>query len=200
MIIRKEFRVESAHIVRNCTSHRCSHSIHGHSAVIEVFLESSQLDNAQMIYDFGLMKGTVKQFIDSMDHCYLLCSKDSEDFQKFIMSNCDRWIMLPFNPSAEMLSMYILNNVQRIIDKTVKNNGEDPFLKVSSVRYWETTTGYSQASQIDLVNLYLPITRDKKVIYSPGVIKDWSDDLRQIMLYNGMVSNPVVDQQINLRD
>ena len=39
MRIRKEFRVESAHIVRNCTSHRCSHSIHGHSAVIELIFD-----------------------------------------------------------------------------------------------------------------------------------------------------------------
>ena len=198
MIIRKEFRVESAHIVRNCTSHRCSHSIHGHSAVIEVFLESSQLDNAQMVYDFGLMKGTVKQFIDSMDHCYLLCSKDSEEFQKFIISNCDRWIMLPFNPSAEMLSMYILNNVQKIIDKTVKNNGEDPTLTVKAVRYHETTTGWAEASQADLAYLYLPITKDEKVIYSPGVIKDWSNDLVDIMIHDMLVKNPVVEQQIKL--
>ena len=198
MVIRKEFRVESAHIVRNCTSHRCSHSIHGHSAVIEVFLESDMLDNAQMVYDFGLMKGTVKQFIDSMDHCYLLCSKDSEEFQNFIMSNCDRWIMLPFNPSAEMLSMYILNNVQRIIDHTKKNNGEDPVLMVKAVRYHETTTGWAEASQMDLANLYLPITKNEKVLYSPGVIKDWSDDLKAIMIKDAVVENPVVKQQIKL--
>ena len=198
MIIRKEFRVESAHIVRNCTSHRCSHSIHGHSAVIEVFLESNRLDNAQMVYDFGLMKGTVKQFVDSMDHCYLLCSKDSEEFKEFIKQNCDRWIELPFNPSAEMLSMYILHNVQRIIDRTIKNNGEDPCLKVMSVRYHETTTGFAWAFQEDLVNLYLPITRDEKVIYSPGVINDWSDDLKEIMINDGVVENPVIEQQIKL--
>ena len=66
MRIRKEFRVESAHIVRNCTSHRCSHSIHGHSAVIELIFEGDRLDNAGMLYDFGLMKGSIKEFIDSM--------------------------------------------------------------------------------------------------------------------------------------
>lgn len=198
MVIRKEFRVESAHIVRNCTSHRCSHSIHGHSAVIEVFLESDKLDNAQMVYDFGLMKGTVKQFIDSMDHCYLLCSKDSEEFKKFIKQNCDRWIELPFNPSAEMLSMYILNNVQKIIDRTIKNNGEDQTLKVNSVKYHETTSGFAWAFQEDLVNLYLPITKDKKVVYSPGVIKDWSEDLKDIMIRNSVVENPIIKQQIKL--
>lgn len=198
MIIRKEFRVESAHIVRNCTSHRCSHSIHGHSAVIEIFLESDMLDNAQMVYDFGLMKGTVKQFIDSMDHCYLLCSKDSEEFKSFIKSNCNRWIELPFNPSAEMLSMYILNNVQRIIDHTEKSNGEDPTLTVKAVRYHETESGFAEASQKDLVNLYLPITAGEMIVYSDGVVNDWSDDLKKIMIFAGMVKNPVIKQQINL--
>ena len=198
MVIRKLFRVESSHIVRNCTSKRCSHSIHGHSAVIEIFLESHTLDNAQMVYDFGLMKGTIKQFIDSMDHCYLLCSNDRPDFKQFIKANCDRWIELPFNPSAEMLSMYILKNVQYILDHTQKSNGEDNGIKVTAVRYHETTTGSALADQQDLVQLYLPITEGKKVSYSQGVVEDWSDDLKDIMLNDSVVVNPVVKQQIKL--
>ncbi len=197
MIIRKKFKVESAHIVRNCTSHRCSHSIHGHSAVIEVFLSANKLDNAQMVYDFGLMKGTIKQFIDSMDHCYLLCSKDSEEFKTFIKKNCDRWIELPFNPSAEMLSMYVLNNIQRILDHTLENNGEGD-IDVTSVRYWETTTGYAQAYADDIKNIYEPITRDNKVIYSEGVVKDWGKDLKTIMIDNNYIVNPLIEQQIKL--
>ncbi|MBP8064536.1 MAG: 6-carboxytetrahydropterin synthase QueD, partial [Acinetobacter sp.] len=31
MIIRKLFKFENAHVVRNCTSDRCKRSIHGHS-------------------------------------------------------------------------------------------------------------------------------------------------------------------------
>lgn len=198
MVIRKEFRVESAHIVRNCTSERCSHSIHGHSAVIEVFLESHKLDNAQMVYDFGLMKGTVKQFIDSMDHCTLICASDSPEYKRAIKENSDRWIEFPFNPSAEMLSMYILNNVQRIIDRTQKNNGEAVGLKVNAVRYHETTTGWAMADHQDLAELYLPITKGKQVFYSPAVIKDWGKDLKEVMFKEGMAINPVVKQQIKL--
>ena len=81
MLIRKLFKCESSHIVRNSTSARCSHSIHGHSAVIEVFFRSKDLDNAGMVYDFGLMKNSIKQFIDSMDHCYLLCGLDKSEFK-----------------------------------------------------------------------------------------------------------------------
>lgn len=196
MVIRKEFRVESAHIVRNCTSHRCSHSIHGHSAVIEVMLEGNKLDNAGMLYDFGLLKGTVKQFIDSMDHCYILCDKDSDEFKSFIKSNCDRWIEVPFNPSAECLSMYLHDGIQTIIKHTRFANGEDTELAVKSVRYHETTTGWAEATADDVYNLWRP--EWATITYSKGVTKDWSDDLKTIMFNRKPVYNPTIPQQINL--
>lgn len=196
MKIRKEFRVESAHIVRNCTSHRCSHSIHGHSAVVEVFLEGDSLDNAQMLYDFGLMKGTVKEFIDSMDHCYILCNKDSEEFKAFIKENCDRWIELPFNPSAEMLSIFIHKTIQHIFNSTTKNNGEGNIV-CTGVRYHETTTGWAESSLKDVETLWKP-EWNNQIEVSDGVVKDWSDDLVSIVFNGGVATNPVIVQQINL--
>ena len=55
MRIRKLFKFENAHIVRNCSSERCKHSIHGHSYQIELILEATRLDHGQMVYDFGLL-------------------------------------------------------------------------------------------------------------------------------------------------
>ena len=194
MIIRKEFRVESAHIVRNCTSHRCSHSIHGHSAVIELLLEGNKLDNAGMLYDFGLLKGSVKEFIDSMDHCYLLCKNDNPEFIKFIQNTCDRWIMLPFNPSAELLSMFVHRFVQNIIDRTITNNGEG-CISVNGVIYHETTTGYAQCNKEDIKNLWNNFW-DIDVMFSKGVIKDWSNDLKSVVFDNKNIVNPIIKQQI----
>jgi len=196
MVIRKEFRVESAHIVRNCTSERCSHSVHGHSAIIEVMFEGRQLDNAQMLMDFGLMKGSIKQFIDSMDHCYLLCSKDKPEFQEFIKQNCDRYIVLPFNPSAEMLSTFLTAGVQFIIDHTEFNNGEKDF-KCLGVRYHETATGWAQADQQDVQNLLSDMTWDQ-IEFSEGVKKDWSQDLKDCLEYGMNIVNPTIEKQIEL--
>ena len=67
MIIRKRFRVESSHVVRNCTSERCSHSHHGHSAVIDVFFEGRQLDNAQMAALTKDVRGLDAMFYQSPD-------------------------------------------------------------------------------------------------------------------------------------
>lgn len=198
MEIRKEFRVESAHIVRNCTSERCSHSVHGHSAVIEVIFEGRQLDNAQMLMDFGLMKGSIKQFIDSMDHCYLLCEHDKPEFREFIKRECDRYIELPFNPSAEMLSIFIMAGVQYIINHTEFNNGEDAdgLLKVKAVRYHETTTGYAQCDLIDCNNYAKWSWAD--FTFSDGVKKDWSTELRELFEFERPIVNPIVERQIDL--
>lgn len=198
MKIRKEFRVESAHIVRNCTSHRCSHSIHGHSAVVEVFLESTLLDNAGMVYDFGLMKGSVKSFIDSMDHCYILCSKDDEAFKDFIKNSCDRWIELPFNPSAECLSMFIHYGINYILSMTRTANGESGDLRCVGVRYHETTTGWAECNQTDLGILWESEWWDQ-IKFSEGVTNEWHEDLLSIFIDGDTVWNPEIDQQINLK-
>lgn len=198
MKIRKEFKVESAHIVRNASSYRCSHSIHGHSAIIEVFLTGNKLDNAGMIYDFGLMKSTIKEFIDSMDHCYILWEKDDEDFKDFIKNNCDRWIELPFNPSAECLSLFIHFWVNYILNHTRKNNGEGD-VKCCGVRYHETATGFAESCDEDFDSLWDVSWRFfSNYKFSDGVKNDWSDDLKDILLHYDIVDNPTIPQQVKV--
>ena len=104
MIIRKLFRFEGAHIVRNCSSVRCKKSIHGHSYVVEVFFTAKGFDNGQMLLDFGLMKGTIKDVVDAFDHAYSLWDKEEEKFQTFMTENSDRYITMPVSPSAEAYS------------------------------------------------------------------------------------------------
>ena len=195
MIIRKEFRVESSHIVRNCTSHRCSHSVHGHSAVIEVMLEGTMLDNAGMLYDFGLMKSTIKQFVDGSDHCHLIWSKDLEEYKEFFKNTNDRWIELPFNPSAENLSMYYMRGIQNILDHTIMKNGETSNLRVKGVRYHETTTGWAECS-IDDINILWNPEWDNMIQYSDGVVRDWSDDLKGIVFDDTKIANPTIELQV----
>ena len=156
MIIRKQYRVEMGHIVRNCSSDRCAHSMHGHSAVIEVLLEGSTLDNAGMLYDFGLMKGSVKQFIDMFDHCYVFWDKDDPEYIASIKKFCDRWISLPFNPTAEMLSLMFMNAINKILRSTRKLNGESPDLYCVGVIYHETESGYAHCCPQDNETMWVP--------------------------------------------
>ena len=198
MKITKSFRTETSHIVRNCTSRRCSYSIHGHSYLIEVELETARLDNAQMVMDFGLLKGAIKEYIDSLDHCHLICNMDDPKYIKHMKKHSNRWISLPFNPSAEMMAVWILGAVNLILNKMEYGNGEDvKTLKCTSVTVWETTTGRATADLEDLDRLY-PLIDFDNIEYSEEVIEDWSGELFNIIADEDYyMTNPTPDQQID---
>ncbi|WP_121626677.1 6-pyruvoyl trahydropterin synthase family protein [Poseidonibacter antarcticus] len=171
MIIRKKFKFEGAHIVRNCSTIRCKKSIHGHSYIVEVFFTSNKLDNGYMILDFGLTKKHIKNIIDSFDHAYTLWEKESKEFKNFFKTNSQRWIQIPISPSAEVYSLMFLKFIDHILKHTVFSNGEGEVL-VSSVRVHETKTGYAEAFREDINLIELDI---KKVIFSNEVINEWKD-------------------------
>lgn len=180
MLIRKQYRVEMGHIVRNCSSDRCAHSMHGHSAIIEVLLQGTHLDKAGMLYDFGIMKTTIKQFIDAFDHCYVFWDKDNPEYIKSIKKFCDRWISLPFNPTAEMLSLMFMNAINKILKLTIKHNGESPDLKCVGVIYHETESGYARCCLQDNETMW-----DKenlnRIVFSPACMDDMSDELHDVL-------------------
>jgi 6-pyruvoyltetrahydropterin/6-carboxytetrahydropterin synthase len=168
MIIRKLFRFEAAHIVRDCSTDRCKENIHGHSFIVELFLQSDTLDNAGMVYDFGLLKGPVKSFIDAFDHCYLLWAGEKESFKTFIKNFNKRWIEFPFNPTSETLSLFLHKGIQDILDHTSMNNGEGK-IKVKSVRLHETATGYAETEDGEELLKRIPLPSG--AIFSPGILE-----------------------------
>jgi len=190
------------HLVRNCSSERCAFSQHGHSAIIEVILGAGSLDNAGMVYDFGLMKGTIKQFIDSFDHCYVFWNKESEDFKEAIKKMNRRWIEVDFNPTAENLALFFHGWIEYILSKTRMNNNESPNLHVASVIYHETATGYAQTEYDDVDLIYKNQDGEeidpklKTTGISSYVYKDWSEDLKKIISYTEEVENPIPFHQI----
>lgn len=145
------FKTEGpAHVVRNCSTDRCSKSIHGHSYKWEVILEGKFLDEGAMIVDFGLFKDEIKHFIDLMDHCHMQWDKDIDvDYFKLYS---ERYIRVPFSPSAESLAIFGYQVIERILNKTVFANGESS-VTLHSVICHETETGYAQAFAADAIRL-----------------------------------------------
>ena len=192
MIIRKLFKFEGAHIVRDCSSRRCKSSIHGHSYIVEIFLTSDKIDNGGMIADFGLLKTTIKDFIDAFDHSYSMWSKEKPDFKKFIKQSSERWVEMPVTPSAEMYSLLMYYVIDRIIYNTEFNNGEGE-VKLKSVRVHETSTGYAESFEEDLK--YMDGTWNlNDIIFSDQVMKEWQDPEMIDKLKNGIkFVNPIVD-------
>lgn len=195
MLIRKLFKFEGSHIVRDCTSERCSKSIHGHSYVVEIFLTSTGLDNGQMVVDFGLLKGTVKDFIDAFDHTHVSWVKESEEVKNFFRKHNERWIELPCSPSAEMLSLMFFFVIDRIIKNTVFSNGEK-FVSLCAVRVHETATGYAESSREDLESLWRWDLED--IIISQPIMDEWKDPyMWSRLIENDLFINPTINLKYN---
>ncbi len=168
MIIRKSFKFEAAHIVRNCSSKHCRENIHGHSYLTEVFITSNKLDNGFMIMDFGLLDH-VKTFIESFDHTYTLWQAEDQEFKNFIYTHNNRVAEIPVSPSAEGFALLFFRVIDRILATTTFRNGEGDIL-LSSVRVHETATGYAEAFREDLKWANFSPADIK---FSPGIYSEW---------------------------
>jgi 6-pyruvoyltetrahydropterin/6-carboxytetrahydropterin synthase len=194
MEIRKSFKFNGMHIVRNCSSERCKYSLHSHSYLVELFLTANDVDNGMMLVDFGLLKGTVKDFVSSFNNSYSLWDAESQDFKDFIYNSQLRVVELPVSPSAEMYSLVILKGIESIIKNTTFNNGEcSP--NVVSVRVHETTSGYAESNYEDL-NALVDFELDD-IKFTNSIRDSWSDpDMWDKLLNDKKFVNPIVQQQI----
>lgn len=174
MLIRKLFKFENAHIVRGCSSQRCRASLHGHSYKIEVLFESNFLDHGQMVFDFGLMKQSIKDLIDSFDHAITLWDGDDQAYIVDMKKYSDRWVQLPVSPSAEQFSRIIFILVDKMLGCTKMINGEKE-VRLHSVIVHETDTGYAQGFKEDAYNENMGLIDPEKIVFSEAVKADWHD-------------------------
>ena len=198
MLIRKLFKFENAHIVRNCTSDRCKRSIHGHSYKVELLLKASRLDHGQMVYDFGLLKGVIKDLFDSFDHAICFRQEDQADYIAACKTFSARWVALPVSPSAEQFSRIFFYLAQQVLQSTVTQNGEGD-VEVYSVIVHETDTGYAQSFQEDIDNAQMGQLNLEKIIFSEQIQSEWNDPQMYDKLKQGIkIENPQVQLQVKI--
>lgn len=174
MLIRKLFKFENAHIVRGCSTRRCSHSIHGHSYKVELLLHADALDHGQMVYDFGLLKGDVRELINAFDHSVAIWSGDDPEYIASIRKHSERWVLIPVSPSAEQFSRLIFRLVDAALQNTEMRNGEFG-VQLHSVIVHETETGYAQCFREDVVNPRMGMIDLDLVEFSSAISTQWSD-------------------------
>ncbi|MBM3116029.1 6-pyruvoyl trahydropterin synthase family protein [Jeongeupia naejangsanensis] len=196
MLIRKLFKFENAHIVRNCSSDRCRRSIHGHSYKVEVLLEAHALDQGQMVYDFGLMKGTIKDVIDAFDHAICFWDKDDPDYIALCKTFSARWISMPVSPSAEQFARLFFVVIDALLKQTTMANGEGDVLLHSVIAH-ETDTGYAQAFRDDAYNPRMGTIALADIVFSEQVQMEWQDPAMYAKLQAGeLFANPPVELQV----
>lgn len=190
MIIRKLFKFENAHIVRGCSTQKCSQNIHGHSYKIEVLLESNYLDHGQMVYDFGLTKRYIKELIDAFDHAITLWSGDNPSYIKDMKKHSARWVELPVSPSAEQFSRVIYLLVERILACTGMVNGERNVI-LNSIIVHETETGYAQGFKEDAHSELMGSITLTDIVFSKQIQAEWSNpNLWNELLAEKLMENP----------
>ncbi|MFP5429374.1 MAG: 6-pyruvoyl trahydropterin synthase family protein [Gammaproteobacteria bacterium] len=196
MLIRKLFGFENAHVVRNCTSDRCSRSIHGHSYKVEVILEAHALDHGQMVYDFGLMKGHIRTLIDSFDHAICFWDRDDPSYIEACKSFSARWISLPISPSAEQFSRLFFVLTDAVLRQTDMRNGEAD-VSLQSIIVHETATGYAQCFREDVLNPRMGDIPLDAIVFSDQVRQEWPDpDLFERLKRGERFVNPAAGRQV----
>lgn len=200
MLIRKKFAFENAHIVRNCSSDRCRRSIHGHSYKVEILLEAHAFDNGQMVYDFGLMKGTIRDIVDAFDHAIAFWDKDDATYIDYCKQFSARWIAIPVSPSAEQFSRLFFVLIDAILKNTSMQNGE-PDIQLHSIIVHETESGYAQCFRDDAYNPRMGLIPLESVVFSEQVQQEWkSPEMYQQLKAGEMFVNPQVALQVNVAD
>jgi len=127
-----------------------------------------------MVYDFGLLKGTIREFLDGFDHSALFWQEESAEFLRSAKAHSKRWVQLPVSPTAEQLSRVIFLGCRAFLDATPRLNGDEA-ARVHSVILHETETGYAQCSLADADSEAMGRIDLSKVIFSEQVKAEWKD-------------------------
>lgn len=105
-------RFAAAHQL-DLTGRKCE-NLHGHNWKVEVYVKGGSLDHAGVLYDFGLLKKTVNDIMEELDHKFL---NELEN------------IFPDGSPSSERIAVYIAERLA----------GELPDgIMVSKVNAWES--------------------------------------------------------------
>jgi 6-pyruvoyltetrahydropterin/6-carboxytetrahydropterin synthase len=128
-IITKEFRFEAAHRLLKNYSGKCTNN-HGHSWMVKLHLEGSNLDEKDMLIDFQELKALKTWVDDKLDHATLLWENDP--MREYIQSSGQRMFLTKKNPTSEHIAEVILNESVRLF--------ENSRIKVACVEVNETCT------------------------------------------------------------
>lgn len=191
MIIRRIFKAETAHIVRGAYSIKCDKNLHGHSYLYELFLSSTELDNAGMVTDFTFVKKYFNSLFDSFDHASILMTSEKEEIKDCFLKNFERVVIADWNSTAELQSRFFTTISYFVIKYLNENklweNGEQD-VRVKSVRVHETKTGYAECNvgdlagfndlePIDVTSTCIKLAQSTK--FSEGIQKDWSPEFKK---------------------
>jgi 6-pyruvoyltetrahydropterin/6-carboxytetrahydropterin synthase len=116
--VSKEFTFEAAHRLLEDYTGKCTNN-HGHSWVIKLYIETSQLNNKGMVIDFQEMKELKNWIDDQLDHTTILWEKDP--MCNYIKESGQRLYITKGNPTSEKIGEIIFQKASEMFNsKTIK--------------------------------------------------------------------------------
>lgn len=132
--------------IKFCAGHRLHRHggkcefFHGHNYVADFYVTGDEVDHVGRVIDFADLKRLFKGWLDEhWDHGFILNEDDENGIAAAKMVVPTKYYLLPYNPTAENMATYLLNEVcpQLLADMGVH---------ATKVVIWETDEAFAEAS------------------------------------------------------
>jgi 6-pyruvoyltetrahydropterin/6-carboxytetrahydropterin synthase len=111
-------------------------NLHGHSYRAEVMFEGDP-DTNGMLIDFYELKKIVAPLVEQLDHAFMVNESDTKLIALLKEMNSKMYVC-PFHSTAENITLLFLNEIKKSgLPETIKN---------VTVRVYETTDSFAEAS------------------------------------------------------
>ena len=141
--IRKMYKVEYAHQLKSAYSKACSDTIHGHSGIVEIFIDSDMLNDDDMVIDFGKISKLIKSHImDLLDHALVVPITLNKEYIKWLNKYNKKLRVVERNPTAEFFSNWLYSDITNVLRPVFSKAKQH--IRLTTVRFHETDTGYAE--------------------------------------------------------
>ena len=143
MKITKIIQWDMGHRIQNHRS--ICRGLHGHRYKAEICIEGSiitekGLSEEGMVMDFADLKKISNDLIlNKMDHGFMVHDEDAEMINFFKNHSGHKPVIVPFVPTAENVSKFIYEELEKEIVKLENKN-----IKLSYIKLWETPTSFAK--------------------------------------------------------
>lgn len=144
--IRKSIEVENGHMLSKHPD-KCQFP-HGHTRKVEIVIESSELDENQMVCDFKIIKAALGDWLDQFDHAMCM-NTDDPAYPEFKARYGDRVIGFEHqDPTTELMAKTFFDHArQALADYAGAPNARYPLrpeVRLVSIRVWETSSSWAE--------------------------------------------------------
>jgi len=149
MKISKQIEWDMGHRIVNHYS-ECR-NIHGHRYKAEIIVEGQLIDikndsSEGMVIDFGQVKEIANRYVRNvLDHGFMVWEKDKILTNFFKKNTKLKHTIVSFVPTAENIAKWIFITLDKKIEDRYKT-----FLKLNSIKVWETPTSSAICSRKDI--------------------------------------------------